>query len=53
LRGSLGIGQLAPRESSGQTIAFLNKHLVAALRSPELMSDVRKQGAEPAVSTLE
>ena len=46
-------GLFAPRDTSSQTIAFLNKHLSAALRSPELMADIRKQGAEPATLTLE
>ena len=46
-------GLFAPRDTSNQTIAFLAKHLSAALRSPELMADIRKQGAEPATLTLE
>jgi tripartite-type tricarboxylate transporter receptor subunit TctC len=46
-------GLFAPRDTSGQTIALLNKHLAAALRSAELAADIRKQGAEPALLTLE
>lgn len=46
-------GLFAPRDTSAQTIAFLGKHLSAALRSPELAADIRKQGAEPATLTHE
>jgi tripartite-type tricarboxylate transporter receptor subunit TctC len=46
-------GLFAPRETAAQTIAFHNKHLAAALRSPELAADIRRQGAEPALLTLE
>ena len=46
-------GLFAPRDTATQTIAFLNKHLSAALRSPELAADIRKQGAEPASMTIE
>ena len=46
-------GLFAPRDTGSQTIAFLNKHLSAALRSPELIADIRKQGAEPATLSLE
>lgn len=46
-------GLFAPRDTSAQTISYLNKHLTAALRAPELAADVRKQGAEPASLTLE
>lgn len=46
-------GLFAPRDTGSQTIAFLNKHLTAALRSPELIADIRKQGAEPATLSLE
>jgi tripartite-type tricarboxylate transporter receptor subunit TctC len=46
-------GLFAPRDTSAQTIALLNRHLAAALRMPELAADIRKQGAEPALLTLE
>lgn len=46
-------GLFAPRDTAAQTIALLNKHLTAALRSPELQSDIRKQGAEPATLALD
>jgi tripartite-type tricarboxylate transporter receptor subunit TctC len=46
-------GLFAPRDTSAQTVSLINKHLVAALRSPELVADIRKQGAEPAILTLD
>ena len=46
-------GLFAPRDTSVQTIGLLNKHLGAALRAEELAADIRKQGAEPALLTLE
>jgi tripartite-type tricarboxylate transporter receptor subunit TctC len=46
-------GLFAPRDTSAQAIALLNKHLAAALRTAELAADIRKQGAEPALLTLE
>ena len=46
-------GLFAPRGTAADTIAALNRHLTAALRSPELAADIRKQGAEPANLTLE
>ena len=46
-------GLFAPRDTAAQTVAFWSGHLDAALRSAELGSDIRKQGAEPATLTLE
>jgi tripartite-type tricarboxylate transporter receptor subunit TctC len=46
-------GLFAPREATAPTIALLGKHLGAALRTPDLAGDIRKQGAEPSLLTLE
>ena len=46
-------GLFAPRGTSADIIATLNRQLAAALRTPELASDIRKQGAEPSLLTLE
>jgi tripartite-type tricarboxylate transporter receptor subunit TctC len=46
-------GLFAPRDTSAQTIAFLGRHLTAALASPEFVAEIRKQGATPAMLTLE
>ena len=46
-------GLFAPRGTSADVIATMSRHLTAALRTPELAGDIRKQGAEPAALTLE
>jgi tripartite-type tricarboxylate transporter receptor subunit TctC len=46
-------GLFAPRGTGAEVISTLNRQLTAALRTPELGSDIRKQGAEPATLTLE
>lgn len=46
-------GLFAPRGTSADVIALLNRQLTGALRATELSSDIRKQGAEPATMTLE
>jgi tripartite-type tricarboxylate transporter receptor subunit TctC len=46
-------GLFAPREAAALTIALLGKHLAAALRTPDLAADIRKQGAEPSLLMLE
>ena len=46
-------GLFAPRNTPPQMLAVLTKTLGAALGTAELQSDIRKQGAEPSVLSLQ
>ena len=45
-------GLFAPRDTPPQTLGVLSKTLAAALGTPDLQSDIRKQGAAPASLSL-
>jgi len=46
-------GLFAPRQTPAAVLAQLNRHLTEALRAPEVIANIRKQGAEPATVPLE